>query len=57
MRNVSFNDISAAVNAFLTVAGLSDTYTSVTAPITLAVLLGLVFKVIADLVGGVLGYR
>ncbi|MGQ0701198.1 MAG: hypothetical protein ACT4PZ_23510 [Panacagrimonas sp.] len=55
VRHTSANAFDAGVNTILTVGGVSDTFSSVTAPNTLAALLGVVFKVIPGLVGGGLG--
>ncbi|MGQ0701200.1 MAG: choice-of-anchor Q domain-containing protein [Panacagrimonas sp.] len=51
VRHTSANAFNAGVNTILTVGGVSDTFSSVTAPNTLAALLGVVFKVIPGLVG------
>lgn len=55
VRHESASIFSSEVNTTLTVGGVSDTFTSVTARNALSALLGVTFKVLQGLTGGVLG--
>ncbi|MGQ0620368.1 MAG: choice-of-anchor Q domain-containing protein [Panacagrimonas sp.] len=55
VRHTSAPTFNAGRNTILTVGGVSDTFTSATAPNAIAQLLGVVLQVITGLVGTVLG--